>query len=94
MEETVVDQGYVLKIAHDALILILMLCAPALVVGLLVGVIISILQAATQIQEQTLSFVPKIIAIFLVLLITASWMMNLLISFTKNIFNQLPNLVR
>jgi len=63
-------------------------------VGLLVGAVISILQAATQVQEQTLTFVPKIIAIFLTILITASWMMDVMVSFTTDLFSQLPGLVR
>lgn len=74
--------------------LIILLAAPALGVGLLVGVVIGILQATTQIQEQTLSFIPKIVAIFLVIIIASSWMMNLLTSFTINIFSQIPNLVK
>lgn len=83
----------ILKIAREALLLILLLSAPALLVGLLVGVAISVVQAATQIQEQTLTFVPKIVAIIITLLITASWMMDMLVSFTGNIFSQLANYV-
>ncbi|ATW25654.1 flagellar biosynthesis protein FliQ [Candidatus Formimonas warabiya] len=87
------EQLMILKIAREALLLILLLSAPALLVGLLVGVAISVVQAATQIQEQTLTFVPKIVAIIITLLITASWMMDMLVSFTGNIFSQLANYV-
>lgn len=88
------DQAYVLQIAREALMTILLVISPAIGAGMLVGLVISILQAATQVQEQTLTFVPKIVAIFITLFITASWMMNILISFTTNIFSQLPVLVR
>jgi len=88
------DQAYVLEISREALVTVLMLAGPALGVGLLVGAVISILQAATQVQEQTLTFVPKIIAIFLTILITASWMMDVMVSFTTDLFSQLPGLVR
>jgi len=89
-----VDEAYILKIARETLMTVLLLISPALGVGLLVGVVISMLQAATQIQEQTLTFVPKIVMIFLTLFITASWMMNILVSFTVNMFSQLPGMVR
>ncbi len=87
------DQLTILRLAREALILILLLATPALAVGLLVGVTISVVQAATQIQEQTLSFVPKIVAIIITILITASWMMDRLVSFTTNIFNLMANIV-
>lgn len=88
------NQEFVIHLARESLMLIILLAAPALGVGLLVGVVIGILQATTQIQEQTLSFIPKIVAIFLVIIIASSWMMNLLTSFTINIFSQIPNLVK
>lgn len=88
------DQVVVLRLVRDALMLILLLAAPALLVGLLVGVTISVVQAATQIQEQTLTFVPKIVAIIITLLITASWMMDIMVVFTTDIFTQMTNFVR
>jgi flagellar biosynthetic protein FliQ len=87
-------EAFVLKIAKESLMTTLLIISPAIGVGLIVGLVISILQAATQVQEQTLTFVPKIVAIFITLFITASWMMNILISFTADVFSQLPGLVR
>ncbi|EQG24212.1 flagellar biosynthetic protein FliQ [Clostridioides difficile DA00065] len=64
-----------------------MIAAPVLIVSLVVGLLISVFQATTQIQEQTLTFVPKLIAILLVVAIGGSWMLHTLISFTSEIFN-------
>ncbi|HBF4254243.1 TPA: flagellar biosynthesis protein FliQ [Clostridioides difficile] len=64
-----------------------MIVAPVLIVSLVVGLLISVFQATTQIQEQTLTFVPKLIAILLVVAIGGSWMLHTLISFTSEIFN-------
>ncbi|MGM0378539.1 MAG: flagellar biosynthesis protein FliQ [Bacillota bacterium] len=68
---------------------ILMLASPMLIVGLLVGLIIAIFQATTQIQEQTLAFVPKIIAILFTLLFASNWIINTLVEFTKEIFDMI-----
>ncbi|MFR4286219.1 MAG: flagellar biosynthesis protein FliQ [Enterococcus italicus] len=76
----------VLDVVKDALIRTLLIAGPALIVGMIVGLIISIFQATTQIQEQTLSFVPKLIAIFITLILVGNFMLNILISFTKEIF--------
>ncbi len=84
----------VIAIARESLTTALLLAAPALGIGLLVGLIISVLQAITQIQEQTLTFVPKIVAVFLALLIFGPWMLNLLTDFAVNIFANLNNIVR
>ncbi len=72
---------------------ILILSAPMLLSALVVGLIISIFQATTQIQEQTLSFVPKVLAIFLVLLFAGPWLLTTLVEFTISIFNQIGNVV-
>ncbi|MDL0416634.1 flagellar biosynthesis protein FliQ, partial [Clostridioides difficile] len=66
-----------------------MIAAPVLIVSLVVGLLISVFQATTQIQEQTLTFVPKLIAILLVVAIGGSWMLHTLISFTSEIFNMI-----
>jgi len=83
----------VVAIAREALTLSLLLAAPALGIGLLVGFVISVLQAVTQIQEQTLTFVPKIIAVFLALIIFGPWMLRLLTQFAVNIFSNLNQVV-
>jgi len=63
-------------------------------VGLIVGLMISIFQAVTQVQEMTLAFVPKIIAVMLALLFAAPWMIDMLVSFTHNLFSNIPNYIR
>lgn len=82
----------VLDVVKDALIRTLLISGPALIVGMLVGLVISIFQATTQIQEQTLSFVPKLIAIFITLILTGNFMLNILISFTKQLFKIIAKL--
>jgi flagellar biosynthetic protein FliQ len=79
---------------NGGIIQILLLCAPVLIVGTVVGFIISILQATTQIQDQTISFVPKIVAIMTALMIFGPWMFTVIRTYTIGIFNQLPNMVK
>jgi flagellar biosynthetic protein FliQ len=79
------DTNLVLKILQDALLTMLYVSAPILVISLLVGLIVSIFQATTQIHEQTLSFVPKIIAVIISILLFGSWMLVKLVEFTKNL---------
>lgn len=85
---------FVVGFARQAIELTLMISLPLLGVGLGVGLIVSIIQAATQIQEATLSFVPKIIAMFLALLFAFPWIMDKLITYTRDIFLNLPNYIR
>ena len=73
-------------LAAEALWLILLLSLPPLLASLVVGLVVSFLQALTQVQEQTLTFVPKIIATILVLIITSWWMLNTLREFTGRVF--------
>jgi len=87
-------QTFFIQIMQESLLLVLLLSAPALGAAMIIGLIIGVLQAATQIQEQTLSFVPKIISVFAVLIIFGSWLLNTLVTFTKDLYNQLPGLVR
>ncbi|MEG6512908.1 flagellar biosynthesis protein FliQ [Desulforamulus ruminis] len=87
-------QTYVLHLAREALMMVVILSLPALGVAMLVGLIISILQATTQIQEQTLSFVPKMVAVFVTLIIAASWLLNIAVNFTTRLYEQIPNLIR
>ncbi len=72
----------------------LVVSAPVLIVSLLVGVLVSFIQAITQIQEFTLTFVPKIIAVFLCLFILLPWLSSVLISFTQNIIQNIPLYVK
>jgi len=73
---------------------ILLVGGPVLLVSLIVGLIIGLFQAITQLQEMTISFVPKIIAIFLTLFLTIPWMVNIMTKFTRGIFENLPLYVK
>lgn len=84
------DSSLFLTVIQDILILILQLSAPILVVAVAVGLVISIFQSVTQIQEQTLTFVPKIIACVLVLILTLPWMLNIFIARVNDLFNKIP----
>jgi len=74
---------------RDALMTTLIASAPMLGAGMLVGLLVSIFQTTTSIQEQTLTFVPKIISIFLALILTAAWMIHLLVNYTQRLFMQI-----
>ncbi len=87
-------ESYVLSLAQNAITVMLILAAPILLVSLLVGSLISLVQAATQINEVTMTFIPKMIAIGLVLAFLGSWMLQQLLVFTTGIFNSLPNFVK
>ncbi len=84
----------VIGLARQAVELTLILSLPMLGVGLLVGLAVSLFQAVTQIQEMTLSFVPKIIAVLVALLVSFPWLMNKLVDFTRNLMEQIPGMVR
>ena len=83
-----------IQIGRDALYMVMLISAPMLGLGLLVGVMVSIFQATTQIQEQTLVFIPKIIAIFVAIVVFGPWMLSLMVDYTREIFLSLPNLIR
>ncbi|SDB53999.1 flagellar biosynthetic protein FliQ [Desulfonatronum thiosulfatophilum] len=85
---------FVIGFARQAIELTLLIALPMLGIGLIVGVVVSIIQAATQIQEMTLTFVPKIISIFLALLFSFPWIMDKMVTFTTDLFLNLPNYVR
>jgi flagellar biosynthetic protein FliQ len=84
---------YVLALGREAISMTLLIAAPMLILGLLVGVTISILQAVTQIQEMTLTFVPKIIAVAAALLIFLPWIITRIVTFTAQLYGNIPNLV-
>ncbi len=83
-----------LQVGREALFMVMLVASPMLGLGLLVGVLVSIFQATTQIQEQTLTFIPKIIAVFGALVVFGPWMLNLLVDYTRNIFINLPYMIR
>lgn len=84
----------VTKIAKDAIEITLLLSLPILGIGLIVGLLISLFQAVTQIQEMTLTFVPKIVAVLLSLLLLLPWMMGKMVVYTEQLLAQLPSFVR
>lgn len=89
-----ITEGQILDIARDAIYTIVMAAAPVLLVSLVVGLIISIFQTVTSIQEQTLTFVPKILAVFATILIGGSWMLNLMSSFTVDLWQDFSKYIR
>lgn len=87
-------QSEIIALAVQTLKLALLLALPALIVGMIVGLLISIFQATTQINEMTLSFVPKILAIAVVMIFTMPWMLNEIIDFTTYVFKLIPTFLR
>ncbi|TFE24415.1 flagellar biosynthesis protein FliQ [Cohnella luojiensis] len=84
---------FIIGLAGQALYTVLKVSAPMLGIGLIVGLLVSIFQATTQIQEQTLAFVPKIIAVFLALLIFGPWILNVMVDFTSHLLGNLANYI-
>ena len=85
---------FVISFARQSIELTLMVAMPMLLVGLIVGLTVSVFQAATQLQEMTLTFIPKIVSIFLTLLIAFPWIMDKLINYTREIFLNFPSYIR
>lgn len=77
------------EVTSNALFLIIKVSLPVLLVSVIIGLIISIFQTVTSIQEQTLTFVPKIICVFLILIIAGPWMMNSMVEFTVNLWSKM-----
>ena len=87
-------QELVIHIAKNMLLTTLFISAPLLIAGLLVGLAVSIFQAVTQINEMTLTFIPKILAVVIALIIFLPWMMNLIISFTRDMFQLIVTIAK
>ncbi len=83
----------ILTLGQRALELAILVSAPLLLTALSVGVLVSLFQAATQINEMTLTFVPKLLAIAAALLLAGKWMLGMLIDFTQTLFKDIPNLI-
>ena len=83
----------VMNIGRQAIEVTLMLSGPLLLATLLIGLIISIFQAATQINEATLSFIPKLVAAFLILLLAGPWMLQLIVDYIRRLFESIPQLI-
>jgi flagellar biosynthetic protein FliQ len=87
------SHALVVDLARNAIMLALLISAPMLVVALLVGLTVSVLQAVTQIQEQTLAFVPKLVGVSVVFILALPWVMQLLVKYTTELFRSIPSLV-
>lgn len=88
------SQEMVVGLMTEAIKVLLMVAAPMLIAGLLVGVLISIFQTATSIQDQTLTFIPKIVAVLLVLLVSLPWVTQVMIEYTTRLFGNLHTYIR
>ena len=86
-------EAYVLSLGQNAIMISLILSGPILLVSLVIGSLVSLVQAATQINETTMTFIPKMIGIIAVLLLLGSWMLQQILTFTYNLFTSLPTLV-
>ena len=88
------SQAHIIYMAKEALGTAILVGGPLLVASLLVGLFVSVFQAMTQIQEQTLSFIPKILSIVLILLLLGPWMLNVMTAYTINLFTELAHYAR
>jgi flagellar biosynthetic protein FliQ len=87
------NQDTVVNLATQAMTLALKIAGPILLVGLVIGLVVSIFQAVTQIQEQSLSFIPKIVALAVLILILGPWMLDQMVSYAQNLYLSIPQLV-
>jgi flagellar biosynthetic protein FliQ len=83
----------VMTMGRQAVEITLMVSAPLLAVALIIGLVISIFQAATQINETTLSFIPKLVGIFVALIIAGPWMMSIMLDYMRQLFSSIPTMV-
>jgi flagellar biosynthesis protein FliQ len=83
----------VLTLAQQALQVTLLMAAPPLLAALLTGLLVSVFQAATQINEMTLSFIPKLLAIFVVLVLFGPWMLGILLDYMRQLFSGIPGMI-
>ncbi|MBT8146007.1 MAG: flagellar biosynthesis protein FliQ [Gammaproteobacteria bacterium] len=87
------DQDVVIDVGREALFLIVALAGPLLLSALLVGLLVGVFQAATQIQEQTLSFIPKLLALVVALVVMGPWLLSYWLAFTESLFYRIPELI-
>lgn len=88
------SENFVVGVIKDGLTTVITVAGPVLVISLVIGLVISIFQATTQIQEQTLTFVPKIIAVFVSVIIFGTFMLHTLVAFAQRMFDAIPGLIR
>ncbi|HTE45459.1 MAG TPA: flagellar biosynthesis protein FliQ [Gemmatimonadaceae bacterium] len=87
------SHALIVDLARNAIMLALLVSGPMLVVALILGLTVSLLQAVTQIQEQTLAFVPKLVGVSVVFLLALPWILQLLVKYTTELFRSLPSLI-
>lgn len=87
------DQDTVVSLATRAMTLAIEVAGPMLLVGLVIGLVVSLFQAVTQIQEQSLSFIPKIIGLAALIVILGPWMLGQLVSYAQNLYSSIPSLI-
>tara|TARA_B100000378_G_scaffold243005_1_gene212546 strand:- start:598 stop:849 length:252 start_codon:yes stop_codon:yes gene_type:complete len=82
-----------MSLAYQGMKVTLMMAAPLLLTALLIGLLVSLFQAATQINEMTLSFIPKILGVFAMLIVSGAWIIQLLVNFTRELLQNIPQMV-
>jgi flagellar biosynthetic protein FliQ len=87
------DQDTVVSLATQAMTLAIEIAGPMMLVGLAIGLVVSVFQAVTSIQEQSLSFIPKIVGLAALIVILGPWMLGLLVNYTENLFTSIPSLI-
>lgn len=87
------SQDVVISIITETMKVGLMLALPILLVGLVIGLVISVFQAVTQIQEQTLSFIPKVLGLVVVIVVTGPWMLDVILNWTRELYGSIPSVV-
>jgi flagellar biosynthetic protein FliQ len=88
------NQDFAVQVIYQGVITILMVSLPVVGVGLLVGFLVSLFQAVTQIQEQTLTFVPKVISVLLMIAFTSPWIISMMVDFTTTLWSTIPYMAR
>ena len=83
----------VMTMGRDAMQVTLMIAAPLLLVALVIGLVVSIFQAATQINETTLSFIPKLVGVFVALIVAGPWMLTVMLDYMRQIFSGIPGMI-
>ncbi len=87
------NEGHVIHLATGAMMMTFKLAGPILLVSLAIGLVVSLFQSVTQIQEVTLTFVPKLVGIALVLLLSGHWMLSQMVAYVHQLFGQMPSLI-
>ena len=87
------NQDTVINLATQAMMLALKIAGPVLLLGLIIGLLVSIFQAVTSIQEQTLTFIPKIIALAVIIVVLGPWMLRQVVDYTENLYQSIPTLI-